>query len=1086
MIRLLTFLLLLPTISFGQHSFFEDFSTTAYKDELTTTAEWDTTASQLTLPAFMPSIIGNFDAPSDAHCIAVAGNLALMGDYIHGLHVLDISEPSSPDLVSTIETPGHALDVAIAGDLVFVADYGSGLTVLDISDPSNPAVVGNCDTPGIARAVTVSGNYAFVGDNESGLQVIDISDPSNPIIVGNHDTHQAFGVVVSGDLAFVADVSPGLKVIDISDPTNPFLVSSIDTPGSVIGVAVSGDMAFLADENAGLQVVDISNPSIPVFVGNCDTPGNARAVVVSGDLAFIADQHSGLQVIDISDPSSPSIISSCDTPGVAKGVRVTGDLAFVCDDAYGMQIIRVRQLNSPILEGSYDTPGLARDVAISGDYAFVSDWDAGLQVINIADPSSPVFAGNCPTVDKARGVTFAGYHAYVADYGGGLSVIDISLPSSPLVVGNYDTPYNTWDVAVSGNLALLADGDGGLQVVDISDPANPNLTGTCNTPVYALAVVASGNLAFVADREGGLQLIDISVPSSPVIIGSYNTPGWAIGVAVSGDLAFVADRESGLQAIDISDPTIPILVGSIDTPSQAQDVYLEGDLAFVADYENGLLVIDISDPSNLTILGNIDTPSEARGVVVEGNNAYVADYSSGLQVIQVYQYEINTMGNIGQSLVVDNASDLILRARLTSIETEGVTWEVSVDAGDNWQAFIPNGDWTQISDPGVDLLWRTLHAWSPGVNPTVSELTLDWLVEEGSIVSITDIPNDQGGWLRLSFMRSGYDFMDEDELPVAGYQIFRRVDDVLLRNRIREEGAKPASIDSDEFRLQSFSPSHIRMLDDRVYLLGNDWPIRGEMPPGTWEVLNWVAAQQIDEYLVAAPTLADSTAQDGINWSVFVTTAHTTTPSIWFASQPDSGYSVDNIAPGIPGGFTVDHDPDGISHLGWEESEDSDFQFFRVYRGVTQNYEIAPNLIVHETVSTSWTDIEGGIGFYYKLTALDYAGNESEPASPDEVTDLEDAPAATFVLYQNSPNPFNPTTSIQFEVPITSTLSVSVYDLAGRIVAKLVDEIEYSPGQHSVFWKGIDDNGIPVTSGVYFYRLESENYSHTCKMLLLK
>jgi hypothetical protein len=75
-------------------------------------------------------------------------------------------------------------------------------------------------------------------------------------------------------------------------------------------------------------------------------------------------------------------------------------------------------------------------------------------------------------------------------------------------------------------------------------------------------------------------------------------------------------------------------------------------------------------------------------------------------------------------------------------------------------------------------------------------------------------------------------------------------------------------------------------------------------PPGTWEILTSFPATQQDAYIVYTSTLADSTAS-GTPYAVYVVTAHTTTPSEWYACPPDSGYSVDNIAPGVPGGSPI-------------------------------------------------------------------------------------------------------------------------------------------------------------------------------------
>jgi hypothetical protein len=88
-------------------------------------------------------------------------------------------------------------------------------------------------------------------------------------------------------------------------------------------------------------------------------------------------------------------------------------------------------------------------------------------------------------------------------------------------------------------------------------------------------------------------------------------------------------------------------------------------------------------------------------------------------------------------------------------------------------------------------------------------------------------------------------------------------------------------------------------------------------------------------------------------------------------------------------------------------------------------------------------------------------------------------------LHPNYPNPFNPQTIIGFDLPRTMHVELAVYDVLGRRVASLLNR-ELPPGEHSVEWRGIDDAGGKVASGVYFYRLTADGTSETRKMVHLK
>jgi hypothetical protein len=101
-------------------------------------------------------------------------------------------------------------------------------------------------------------------------------------------------------------------------------------------------------------------------------------------------------------------------------------------------------------------------------------------------------------------------------------------------------------------------------------------------------------------------------------------------------------------------------------------------------------------------------------------------------------------------------------------------------------------------------------------------------------------------------------------------------------------------------------------------------------------------------------------------------------------------------------------------------------------------------------------------------------------------TDItEDKVPKAYRLAQNFPNPFNPTTSIFFDVKAKGHVSIKIYNVAGQLVRTLVDEV-MDAGSYSEEWKGTNNIGADVASGVYFYKMESKGFSATRKMVLLR
>ena len=106
--------------------------------------------------------------------------------------------------------------------------------------------------------------------------------------------------------------------------------------------------------------------------------------------------------------------------------------------------------------------------------------------------------------------------------------------------------------------------------------------------------------------------------------------------------------------------------------------------------------------------------------------------------------------------------------------------------------------------------------------------------------------------------------------------------------------------------------------------------------------------------------------------------------------------------------------------------------------------------------------------------------------NPTSVGSSKDGLPKVFELANNYPNPFNPTTTIQFGVPHTADVSLMVYNILGQRVRMLVDHEQRSAGRYSVVWDGRDDLGNTVGSGMYFYRLETGQVALVRKMLMLK
>ena len=125
----------------------------------------------------------------------------------------------------------------------------------------------------------------------------------------------------------------------------------------------------------------------------------------------------------------------------------------------------------------------------------------------------------------------------------------------------------------------------------------------------------------------------------------------------------------------------------------------------------------------------------------------------------------------------------------------------------------------------------------------------------------------------------------------------------------------------------------------------------------------------------------------------------------------------------------------------------------------------------------AWCDPrDGGMNIYTRQ--MSYSPTDVDPDEPTLIP-------SGFSLEQNFPNPFNPSTIIEFTISAKGRINISVYDLLGRKITTLTDRV-YSSGHHRLIWDGRDSHGQQVSSGIYFYKMTAGEKQHSKKMLLIK
>jgi hypothetical protein len=245
-----------------------------------------------------------------------------------------------------------------------------------------------------------------------------------------------------------------------------------------------------------------------------------------------------------------------------------------------------------------------------------------------------------------------------------------------------------------------------------------------------------------------------------------------------------------------------------------------------------------------------------------------------------------------------------------------------------------------------------------------------------------------------------------------------------------------------------------------------------------WEWLGNQPAHKFNEYTYTSSTLFDSvSATDALHY--FLVSAHTNDPNVFYDSNIDSGYSVDNLPPSAPENVVAYYTP-GLDHLSWIANSESDLKHYVVYRGASpSSLELVAT--VSDTIFNATPVIAGNT--YWAVAAEDIHGNVSALSFPIAVTSIssEFSPVPhSFCLRQNYPNPFNPRTRISYSVSNLAHVRITIYNLLGEELVGLVDE-EKMAGNYEVIWDASD-----FPSGMYFYRMQAGTFVETKKLVLMK
>jgi hypothetical protein len=680
-----------------------------------------------------------------------------------------------------------------------------------------------------------------------------------------------------------------------------------------------------------------------------------------------------------------------------------------------------------------------------------------VQIASFSNPSAPVKIASVDVSDVVQALVRTSINStqYIVATGGSkMWLINVQDPTKPSLVSSTDVGVGITceGIATSGTYAYVAAGSGGFKIYNISTPATPALVASIDSLSYCESVVISAPYAYIAanttsNYQGRSFIIDVSTPSAPVYKSTImGFGGYHQYMSVRSGYAYICDYNAGLQVINVSNPTTPTNVVTIPSGYRTAGIVFDGNYGYVAVGDSGMYVYNVANPAAPTLVSKIATTGRAAFV------SYGAVTVGGSPVGHIFISNRSTVSGVSAMNVSTPATPALSAFLGANQAASGIAYAPFYSGGKVYVAYGTAGlRIIDVSNPSAATLMSTtaLVGDSRGV---VASGNYAYVAAGVSGVHVVDITNPASP-VKLSTI-STTSATRARGIAISGSYIY------------------VASSDSGLGVYSISSPATPSLV--------------GYFHPGT----------QYGENVAAAGNVVGMTDYNTILF--FDVTA----PTAPVGKGLTATFKTGNEGFGIAGNYA--YVPDGDS-----------LKIFNI-----------TNLLAPTMVSKIYT---GGYGYAaavsgnYCYVASEATGvraiNISNPASPVEAGYFDGVPQSrgvavngkyvyvaekidglsvygndlltaveqygsttpkTFSLDQNFPNPFNPSTQIRFSVPLRGAVSLRVFDLLGREVAALVNDVLDAGSYVAKF------DARNLTSGTYICILSANNLRVSQKMLLLK
>ena len=1089
--------------------------------------------------------LGDYNTPDAALALAISGSYCFLACGQEGLQIVNTSNPAEPVFIYGLDNLGKVLDIDIQGEFAYLAVGEADIKIVGISNPEEPELVGSCLTPAGANCIEVAGGYAYVTfSSPYGLQAIDISDPYSPLPAGLYNIPGvSLGLAIEENSVYVANWLSGLEILDISNPQELIQSGRYATIGALRALAINGNYAYVAGidrktQDGILQILDITDKKYPGVLGSLAVEALISGITVSNEYAYLAMPDIGLGIVNIASPNQPYPINIYNTTGNALGLAIEGHCAYVAADTEGLLVIDISNPANPFLFGSLALNGSCVGIKIKGGYAYILDLENGISIVDISNPQRPLLAGSYVIPGKWRDLAIEGDYIYLCDELSGLHVFNIAVPDNIIYISQLAIDGNTVNIAIADNYVYLTDIHYGLKIIDITDPKNPYPAGHYYTHGYAWDVAINESHAYIADYFGFLVLSlkrpEITVQPDHLYFESYqdykpppdmtinidntgagnlhwiisNSTEWLVPSPASG----TAPSEINVMAITdglkagIYYDTLIIAAKAVNSPRAIPvQLYLKppnhppvlAEIGPQSVDENSQLIFNIhaSDADGtLPTLSAENIPKNGE-FTDNGDGSglfrFAPDYTqSGDYSITFYSHDALDSDLADSEIVMIvvnnvNRNPMFLTAFEDTQIVEDDFYELTV----------------QVCDPDNDPVKLSCHSMPEGASFHDSLNGFGHFVFSSSYIDV-DMDYSLKFMAEDSACASAQDSMilsvQNRQLEVIGVQSSTPqtgINDILISDSIQvifNEDIAAESLDNNlsissakgeilEYKYnQELHSIFIRGVDD--FLLPLD-TITIHISSDTKDLAGYSLGADIIKVLYTGTAVYPGDADNdgivderdilplGFYWHLTGPERGQVADFTWKINPAHMWSPISATYADIDGSGTID----GMDICGIAENWGSRHETIYFAKNVRskQAYEDIGQDIILELYNCldNCPNSEGKILLGDALESLINISADNLPKFAK--------------LHQNYPNPFNPSTRIEFYLPHSQYARLSVYNIRGQKVVTLIEDF-IDQGYTYILWDGKDQNGRPVASGIYLYRLESDRLTITKSMILLK